>query len=151
MVEGNANEPQDVIFLTIYVDDMLLLGEDKYVLPIQEALEKRFKVKQLGNIHYLLGIEIDYQPGKYLMFSQTRYIEDIIKKFGNANMNRVATPQVVTDKTLPRKVTDEFDESKYPYHNLIGCLQYLVTGSRCELANVVRVLSKNLMTYSESH
>ena len=80
MVGGNANEPQDVIFLTINVDDMQLLGEDKYVLPVQQALEKRFKVKKLGNIHYLLGIEIDYQPGKYLMFSQTHYIEDIIKK-----------------------------------------------------------------------
>ena len=66
-------------------------------------------------------------------------------------MNSVATPQVVTDEPLPRKVTDQFDESKYPYRNLIGCLQYLVTGSRFELANVVRVLLKHLMTLTESH
>ena len=57
-----------MIFLTIYVDDMLLLGEGKYVLP--EALEKRFKIKKLGDIHYLLGIEIDNQTGKYLTLSQ---------------------------------------------------------------------------------
>ena len=53
MVGGNANEPQDVIFLTIYVDDMMLLGEDTYVLPVHEALENRFKIKKLGNIHYV--------------------------------------------------------------------------------------------------
>ena len=65
MVGGNVNEPQNVIFLTIYADDMLLLGEDKYVMPVQEALEKRFKIKKLENIHYHLGIKIDYQTGKY--------------------------------------------------------------------------------------
>ena len=64
MVGGNNGEELDVIFLTIYVDEILLLGEDKYILPVQDTLKNRFKIKDLGNLRYLLGIEIDYVPGK---------------------------------------------------------------------------------------
>ena len=56
MVGENDGEQLDVIFLTIYVDDLLLLGEDKYVLPMEEASKKRFKIKDLGNLRHLLGI-----------------------------------------------------------------------------------------------
>ena len=106
---GDKDDP-DVVFLTVYVDDMLLLGEDEFILPIKEQLFERFKIKDLGNLRYLLGIEMDYIPGEWLTFSQTNFTNDNIKKFGYPNMHSAPTPQVVTEEPPGRTEVDELTE-----------------------------------------
>ncbi|KAF0734179.1 hypothetical protein Ae201684P_003169 [Aphanomyces euteiches] len=142
---------QVVIFLTIYVDDLILLGPDYLAEPVAQSLKSEFKTTDMGDLRYLSGIEIDYVPGKWIMFSQANFIMDIIKKFGNENMNPVATPQGKEKEPPRRTKEDDLMTKAYPYRSLIGCLQYLITGSRLELVNVVRVLSKYLNDYTVAH
>ncbi|KAH9160197.1 hypothetical protein LEN26_001980 [Aphanomyces euteiches] len=145
------NSMNDVIYLTIYVDDLVLLGEDELVHPIECLLTTKFKITQMGDLRYLLGIEIDYIPGEWLIFSQANFIRDIIRKFGNLNMNPIDTPQGKEKDPPGRGQEDDFVDEAYPYRSLVGCLQYLVTGSRLELANVVRTLAKYLNNYTMAH
>lgn len=46
---------------------------------------------------------------------------------------------------------DEVFKQPYPYRELVGALQYLVRGSRPDIANAVRVLSKYLICYNKTH
>jgi len=56
-----------------------------------EGLQKNFDVKDLGEAHYSIGIEIE--RGKdYIKVSQTGYINEIIRRFGMENLNPVQTP-----------------------------------------------------------
>jgi len=45
--------------LLVYVDDIILVGNDKKEIDrVKEALNKTFKIKDLGDLRYFLGIEV---------------------------------------------------------------------------------------------
>jgi hypothetical protein len=72
-----------VVFLVLYVDDILLIGND---IPMMEAvkssLRKCFSMKDLGEVAYILGIKIYKDRSKRLFgLSQDAYIDKILNWF----------------------------------------------------------------------
>jgi len=48
-----------VIYLILYVDDMLLVGNDKEIIQyLKSQLSSKFDMKDLGAANYILGMEI---------------------------------------------------------------------------------------------
>ena len=48
-----------VIYLVLYVDDMLLVGNDKEIIQdLKTQLSSKFDMKYLGATNYILGMEI---------------------------------------------------------------------------------------------
>ena len=48
-----------VVFLVLYVDDILLMGDNvKLLTEVKDWLPTQFKMKELGNANYVLGIQI---------------------------------------------------------------------------------------------
>ena len=48
-----------VIYLVLYVDDMLLIGNDKEIIQVLKTqLFSKFDMKDLGAANYILGMEI---------------------------------------------------------------------------------------------
>ncbi|KAJ9542183.1 hypothetical protein OSB04_028689 [Centaurea solstitialis] len=72
-----------VIFLVLYVDDILLIGNDVPTLQsVKSWLSKCFQMKDLGEAAYILGIKIYRNRSKRLIgLSQSTYIDKILKKF----------------------------------------------------------------------
>ena len=50
-------EDEPVIIL-LYVDDLFLTGNEKQILESKKKLEKEFEMKDLGLMHYFLGLEV---------------------------------------------------------------------------------------------
>ena len=69
--------------LTLYVDDILLAGNDIEMLSeIKQWLFKTFEMKDLGEASYILGIKIEQDwVNKKLSLSQEKYIETLLEKF----------------------------------------------------------------------
>ena len=111
----------------------------------------KFKVTSLGDLKYLLGIEIDYVPQKLLVFTQKKFTKVILEKYGSPNMNPVKNPLFPGADAQNYKEQSEIVKLAYPYRSLVGALQYLVTGSRLELAFAVRTLAKYVNSYTETH
>ena len=62
-VSGSA-----VVFLVLYVDDILLIGNDVLVLQyVKIWLSKNFSIKVLGEATYILGIRIYRDRSKKLL------------------------------------------------------------------------------------
>ncbi|KAJ9542264.1 hypothetical protein OSB04_028770 [Centaurea solstitialis] len=76
----------NVVFLVLYVDDILLIGNNVSMLQdVNIWLGKCFAMKDLGNATYILGIRIYRDRTKHLIgLSQSTYLDKILKKF---NMN----------------------------------------------------------------
>ncbi|KAJ9568535.1 hypothetical protein OSB04_004501 [Centaurea solstitialis] len=72
-----------VAFLVLYVDDILLIGNDVPTLQsVKSWLSKCFQMKDLGEAAYILGIKIYKNRSKRLIgLSQSTYIDKILKKF----------------------------------------------------------------------
>ncbi|KAM2105160.1 hypothetical protein ACFX1R_015694 [Malus domestica] len=68
------------IFLVLYVDDILLASSDIQLLKETKAiLSKNFEMKDLGEAHFVLGIEITRdRKRKLLGLSQKGYIKRVL-------------------------------------------------------------------------
>jgi hypothetical protein len=52
VVEGN------ILIIVLCVDDLILTGDEKLIHSCKDDLAKEFKMKDLGLLHYFLGLEI---------------------------------------------------------------------------------------------
>ena len=44
------------MILLLYVDDLLLIGNEKLITDCQKKLASEFEMKDLGQMHYFLGL-----------------------------------------------------------------------------------------------
>ncbi|KNA18313.1 hypothetical protein SOVF_071950, partial [Spinacia oleracea] len=82
------------IILLLYVDDMLIVGQDANVIQnLKKAFSKLFDMKDLGPSKKILGMEIarDRKVGK-LWLSQEKYIEWVLERFNMKHAKPVSTP-----------------------------------------------------------
>ena len=84
-VSGSA-----IIFLVLYVDDILLIGNDIPTLQsVKSWLGKCFSMKDLGETAYILGIKIYRDRSQWLLgLSQSGYIDKVLKRFSMQDSKR---------------------------------------------------------------
>jgi len=76
------SDGHDLIYLLVYVDDLLLTGNNSTLLRhLITLLNSEFKIRDLGFVHYFLGIEVT-KTAMGLMLSQHKYALDIIQRAG---------------------------------------------------------------------
>jgi hypothetical protein len=111
--------------LILYIDDLFLTGTESLIVECKYALASKFEMKDLGMMHYFLGLEM-WQRNDEIFLSQRKYTVEILKKFGILNVKPVATPMVMNMKKLSVSFSnfDEIDPTLY--RQLIGSLMYLV-------------------------
>lgn len=84
----------DMIWLLIYVDDILVMGlRESNVQRAKRDLKTLFKMKDMGPVQYFLGVEFkDF--GDCIVLSQEAYLAKVLKKFGMDDGKSVTTPMV---------------------------------------------------------
>ncbi|KAK8685906.1 hypothetical protein V6N13_124938 [Hibiscus sabdariffa] len=72
-----------VSFLILYVDDILIIGNDIPTLESVKAwLSSCFSMKDLGEVAYILGVKIYRDRSRRLLgLSQSTYIDKVLKRF----------------------------------------------------------------------
>ncbi|GJZ31777.1 retrotransposon protein, putative, ty1-copia subclass, partial [Tanacetum coccineum] len=100
----NPNEPcvylkasgSNVAFLILYVDDILLMGNNVTMLQdVKSWLCKCFSMKDLGEAACILGIKIIRDRSKrFIALSQSAYLEKTLKKFRMENSKKGYTPMI---------------------------------------------------------
>ena len=153
-VKRVGDDPDEWIIVVVYVDDLTIMSKNMDMInTLKEELSKRFQMKDLGDINYILKIEVTRnRESKTLQMSQRKYIKDLLKKYNMEECSEANSPQ--SDIVLqPEKIMNpaEIAAQPYDYRGLIGSLQYLVRGTRPDIANAVRDLSRFLACYNETH
>ena len=79
-----------VIYLVLYVDDMLLVGNDKEIIQdLKTHLSSKFDMKDLGVASYIFGMEIKRDRAKRkLWLNQRKYVETILQRLKCRIVNR---------------------------------------------------------------
>ena len=68
------------LILVLYVDDPFLTGSSKLIKDRKENLATEFDMKDLGQMHYFLGLEVWQQKGE-IFLGQGRYTTEILRRF----------------------------------------------------------------------
>ena len=82
------------IFLVLYVDDILLVSSDLGLLhETEEFLYENFKMKDIGEASYVIGIEIHRDRScRTLGLSQKAYIEKVFERFNKKSCSPYCAP-----------------------------------------------------------
>lgn len=82
-----------VIFLLLYVDNIIITGNDNsQISNLVYTLKVTFELKDLGILNYFLGIQITWT--KYgLTLTQSKYVSNILHWFNMHNAKPVKTPR----------------------------------------------------------
>ncbi len=81
------------IFLAIYVDDLLIFGsDDSRLIDIQDKLNARLKMTNLGGISHYLGMEVDVDVGRKISWRQTIYPKKVLERFQMTDCKPTSVP-----------------------------------------------------------
>lgn len=70
----------DLLFILVYVDDLLITGSNlKLIQQTRKNLQHKFKMKDLGELKYFIGIEFSRTAGGILM-NQRKYALGLVSE-----------------------------------------------------------------------
>jgi len=143
----------------VYVDDMLITGSSlELIEDTKQALQKDFKMKDLGELKYFLGIEFSISADGILMH-QMKYALELITEVGMTAAKPAGTPIDVNVKLTSIQYDEQVklrDNSEDPladqtmYQKLIGKLLYL-NMTRPDISFSTQTLSQFLQQPKKSH
>ena len=146
-----------VAFLVLYVDDILLIGNDIPMLEtVKEWLKKYFSMKDLGEAEYILGIKIYRDRSKRLIgLSQGTYIDKVLARFNMVNSKKGFLPMqhgLRLSKSQCPKTPGEIEKmSRIPYASAIGSIMYAMTCTRPDVAHALSMCSRYQSNPGEAH
>ena len=116
---------------------------------IKENLRKNFKMKDMGSLHFCLGVSVE-QSKKGASLSQKQNIEKLLKRYGLRDANPVRTPldpnfKLVADDGISKPVDN------VQYQSMIGSLLYAAIATRPDIVQAVGALSQFNSAPTEAH
>lgn len=131
------------VLIALYVDDLFLFADSRAELNgVKAALQAVYKMKDLGELTLALGLEVKRdRSARTLTLSQKAYTESILQRAGLGEANPQATPMEFKLKLVTSTDTTTASSIK-EYQSLMGEVQYLVTGTRPDIAHTVSILSR---------
>ncbi|CAH9080299.1 unnamed protein product [Cuscuta europaea] len=146
-----------ITFLVLYVDDILLIGNDVPMLSSVKAwLGKCFSMKDLGDASYVLGIKIYRDRSRKLIgLSQSNYIDKVLHRFNMQDSKRGFLPMshgTHLSKTQCAQTKDERDRmNRVTYASAIGSIMYAMLFIRPDVACTLRMTSRYQSDPGDSH
>nr|GFC11116.1 uncharacterized mitochondrial protein AtMg00810-like [Tanacetum cinerariifolium] len=117
-----------IMLIQIYVDDIIFGSTNpKYCTKFSDLMDKRFKMSIMGEMKFFLGLQVN-QFSNRIFINQSKYILDILKRFGMENYDTVPTLMVEQAKLKLDLVGKPFDHTDY--RSMIGSLTYVTLSRR---------------------
>jgi hypothetical protein len=119
------NKGSIIIYLLVYVDDIIITSSSPSAIDALLAdLKTNFAIKDLGDLHYFLGIEVKKVTDEILL-TQEKYASDILHHAGMLLCKPAPTPLSTLDKLSAHGGDPLEPDVVTKYHNTVGALQYL--------------------------
>jgi histone deacetylase 1/2 len=138
------------VFVLVYVDDIIVASSSSGAVDALLAdLNQEFALKDLGNLHLFLGIQVERDKDGLLM-SQEGYACDVLKRSGMDNSKPMDTPMSSIEKLslYSRNILGLEDSTRY--WSIFGALQYL-TLTRPDISFAVNKVYQFLHAPTTTH
>ena len=138
------------IYVLIYVNDIIVASScENATGALLRDLKKDFALKDLGDAHYFLGIEVK-KVFDGILITQEKYTSDIIKRAGMTSCKPSSTPMSTSEKLLVQEGEVLGDEDATRYRSIVGALQYL-TLTRPDISFSVNKVCQFLHSPTTAH
>ena len=132
----------EIFILAVYVDDIIIAGKStKRIQQIIDEIAHRFDVKDMGELKYFLGVKVVRQENGSIWIGQPSYTKAVLHKFNMHDSKPVATPVEIGTKLVKATDKDKLSDQEI-YQSAVGCLLYLSTKTRPDIAYAVSNVAK---------
>ncbi|CAI7855171.1 unnamed protein product [Closterium sp. NIES-54] len=132
-VYGLRQAPHDLVFAT---------ADTEALAHVKSELQKRHTCTDLGELTSYLGLRITRDRAQRIItLTQSHMVQQVLQHFGFTYSSPQSTP-LPTGHSLSAPPSDESVEPSGPYPELVGCLMYLMTCTRPDLAYPLSLLAR---------
>ncbi|CAI7842073.1 unnamed protein product [Closterium sp. NIES-53] len=130
-------------YILVYVDDLVFATANTAGLAhVNSELQKRHTCTDLGELRSYLGLQITRNRAqRTITLTQSHMVQQVLQRFDFTYSSPQATP-LSTRHSLSALPSDESVEPSGPYPELVGCLMYLMTCTRPDLAYPLSILAR---------
>lgn len=108
------------LVLLVYINDVVITGTSDFLITkVKNYLNDKFSIKDLGHLHYFLGIEVA-RSTEGLFINQLKYVIDMINEAGLIGCKPSIIPMDPKQKLA--LFTAPAQEDPTPYRRLVGML-----------------------------
>ena len=146
-------------YLAVYVDDLLIFGHDlAFISAFKSSLNSTFKIKDLGEVSTILGMEVKRDRSKRLIsLSQTPFLRSLVTKYLlNPDVKHGAKSVPITKSMFKTAIDGDNSlaaniEGIYPYRSALGAILYANTCSRPDISFAVSSLAGHCSNPKKMH
>ncbi|CAI7730482.1 unnamed protein product [Closterium sp. NIES-53] len=130
-------------YVLVYVDDLVFATADTEALAhVRSELQKRHTGTDVGELTSYLGLRITWDRAqRTITLTQSHMVQQVLQGFGFTYSSPQSTP-LPTGHSLSAPPSDESVEPSGLYPELEGCLMYLMTCTRPDLAYPLSLLAR---------
>ncbi|CAI7753034.1 unnamed protein product, partial [Closterium sp. NIES-53] len=130
-------------YILVYVEDLVFATADIEALSlVKSELQKRHTCTDQGELRSYLGLQITRDRARRtITLTQSLMVQQVLQRFGFTWSSAQAT-SLPTGHLLSAPPSDESIEPSGPYPELVGCLMYLMTCTRPDLAYPLGLLAR---------
>jgi Reverse transcriptase (RNA-dependent DNA polymerase) len=134
--------------VAVHVDDMLACTNSEMEMKrLKNDLESLFEIKDLGDIHWLLGVAIMWdREARTVSLSQASYVDTVVAHFKMQDAYPATTPletgMRLSSNMSPTSEEEKQKMTKKPYQMAIGSLMYAAITTRPDISFAVQQLSQ---------
>lgn len=142
------------VILLVYVDDILIFSKNKSLInKVVDKLGKRFEITNLGGVNKFLGMRVTQsEDGGKVNMDASEYVDRFVHELVLDGVRNVSSPMAANTELLDQDDSPLLStERKNLYLRIIGCLRYLCTIIRYDIAFSVRRLSHFMCQPRETH
>jgi hypothetical protein len=142
--------PEVTMYVLVYVDDIILVSSSVTAADrLVSSLSVAFAVKDLGKLHYFLGLEVTHDDTG-LSLTQKKYSHDLLRRAGMLMCKTTTTPMSSSEQLTSVDGTLLSSEDATEYRSLVGGLQYL-TITRPDISYAVNRVCQYLHSPRDAH
>jgi histone deacetylase 1/2 len=139
------------VYLLIYVDDIIVVSSSaRASARLVDDLRSEFSVKDLGPLHFFLGIEVLSQSSGGLILTQRKYALELLRRAWMLKCQPATTPMTVSDPLSTSSGLPLSSDEATRYRSVVGGLQYL-TVTRPDLSYAVNRVCQFLHEPRDTH
>ncbi|CAI7779164.1 unnamed protein product [Closterium sp. NIES-54] len=143
VARGFSQRQGPPFYILVYEDDLVFAIADTEALALVKlVLQKRHNCTDLGELRSYLGLQITRDKAQLTMtLTQSHMVHQVLQRFGFWYSLPQSTP-LPTSLSVSAPPSDESVEPSGPYPELVGCLMYLMTCTRPNLAYPLSILAR---------
>jgi hypothetical protein len=144
---------QTTAMIVVYVDDILLGGDESTVKRIANLLRGEFQMTQ-NDPDYFLGMRIERNARGDITLTQDAYTTRLVESFFMKDAKKTSTPALparLSKLDCPKTQAEREEMNNIPYRQAVGGLMYLAIHTRPDIAFAVNQASRFLSNPGKAH